>query len=51
MVYDGTADPVCSSDDTAGWYTALRKTHGDDTAKFARYRGGNSESAASFACE
>lgn len=37
MVYHGTADPVFSSDDTADWYNALRKTHGDDTANFARY--------------
>lgn len=37
MVYHGTADPAFSSDDTANWYTALRKTHGDDTPNFARY--------------
>lgn len=37
MVYHGTADPVFSSNDTADWYAALRKTHGEDTANFARY--------------
>jgi feruloyl esterase len=36
MVYHGTADPIFSSDDTVGWYKALRQDNGGDASNFAR---------------
>lgn len=37
LVYHGTSDPIFSSDDTTGWYEALRAANGGDAANFARF--------------
>lgn len=37
MVYHGTADPIFSSDDTTGWYEALRGANNGDASNFARF--------------
>ncbi|HEX8480229.1 MAG TPA: tannase/feruloyl esterase family alpha/beta hydrolase [Telluria sp.] len=37
LVYHGTSDPIFSSDDTTGWYEALRSANGGDAANFARF--------------
>jgi len=37
LVYHGTSDPIFSSDDTTGWYEALRTANGGDAANFARF--------------
>jgi poly(3-hydroxybutyrate) depolymerase len=37
LVYHGTSDPIFSSDDTTGWYEALRAANNGDAADFARF--------------
>lgn len=37
LVYHGTSDPIFSSDDTTGWYEALRAANGGDASNFARF--------------
>lgn len=37
MVYHGTADPIFSSDDSTGWYEALRAANNGDASNFARF--------------
>ncbi|RCW75543.1 tannase/feruloyl esterase family alpha/beta hydrolase [Pseudorhodoferax soli] len=36
MVYHGTSDPIFSSDDSVGWYDALRQDNDGDASNFAR---------------
>jgi pimeloyl-ACP methyl ester carboxylesterase len=36
VVYHGTADPIFSSDDSVGWYEALRADNGGSADNFAR---------------
>ncbi|HSV54742.1 MAG TPA: tannase/feruloyl esterase family alpha/beta hydrolase [Burkholderiaceae bacterium] len=37
MLYHGTADPIFSSDDTTGWYEALRGANNGDASNFSRF--------------
>lgn len=37
LVYDGTGDPIFSSDDTKIWYEQLRAANGSDASNFAPY--------------
>jgi len=37
LVYHGTSDPIFSSDDTTGWYEALRAANSGDASNFARF--------------
>jgi feruloyl esterase len=37
VVYQGTSDPIFSSDDTTAWYEGLRTANGGDASNFARF--------------